>query len=114
MDLKCKLEKQKELTEIELAAGTDSDAYKEDSSMEDNEVEAELQEEQEEASVGEKLSWGLEQCAGSNGDAHRFTGHERGLRKSEALTIDKVSSSLSVFMLYFTSVIPLLGRGQCW
>jgi hypothetical protein len=42
MNLKCKLGKQKELTEIELAADTDSDAYGEDSSVEDSEVEAEL------------------------------------------------------------------------
>jgi hypothetical protein len=40
------LEKQKELTELDLAADTESDAYEEDSSVEDNEVEAELQEEQ--------------------------------------------------------------------
>jgi hypothetical protein len=40
----------------------------------DNEVEAEeLQEEQEEASVGEKSNWGHQQCAQSSRDAHRFT-----------------------------------------
>jgi hypothetical protein len=50
--------------------------------VEDNEVKAELQEEWEEASVGEKLIWGLLQRAGSSRDAHRFTGHERGLRKA--------------------------------
>jgi hypothetical protein len=36
---------------MELAADTDSDEYEEDSGVDDNEVEAELQEE---ASVGEK------------------------------------------------------------
>jgi hypothetical protein len=45
MDPKCKLEKQKKLIQIELAADTDSDAYEEDSNVEDNEVKAELQEE---------------------------------------------------------------------
>jgi hypothetical protein len=56
MNLKCKLEKQKDHIEMELAANTASDAYEEDSNLEDNEVEAEMQEEQEEASVGEKLN----------------------------------------------------------
>jgi hypothetical protein len=41
-DQKCKLEKQKELVEMQLAADTDSDAYEEDSSVEDSDVEAEL------------------------------------------------------------------------
>jgi hypothetical protein len=107
MDVKCKLKKQKELTEMELAADTDSDAYEEDSCVEDNEVEAELQEEQEEAIVGEKSNWRLQQNAGSSRNAHRCTGHERGLRKSEALIINMDSS---IFMLYFTAVIPLLVR----
>jgi hypothetical protein len=104
MNLKCKLEKQKELTDMELAIDTDSDAHEEDT-----EVKAELQEEQEEASVGEKSKWDL-QHAGSSEDADRFTGHERGLRKSNAPTISNVSSPLSIFMLCFTVVIPLLGR----
>jgi hypothetical protein len=39
------LEKQEELTELELAAGTDSDAYEEKRSVEDGEVEAEVQKE---------------------------------------------------------------------
>jgi peroxiredoxin len=44
MDLTCRLEKQKELTEMELGADTDSDAYEADGSVENNAVEAELQE----------------------------------------------------------------------
>lgn len=36
---------QKKIIEMESAVDTDSDKYKEDSNMEDNEVEAEVQEE---------------------------------------------------------------------
>jgi hypothetical protein len=97
MDLQCKMEKQKEFTEIELAADTDSVAYEED-----NVAEAELQEEQKNASVGGKSNWGLQQHAGSS--------RERGLRKNEALTIDKDSSPLSIVMLCFIAVIPVLGK----
>jgi hypothetical protein len=50
---------------MELAADTVSVEYKNDSNVDDNEMEAELQEEQEEGSVGEKLNWGLQQRAGS-------------------------------------------------
>jgi hypothetical protein len=53
IDIKLKLVKQKELIETELVADSDSDAYEEDSSVEDNEVEVELWEEQE-ASVGDE------------------------------------------------------------
>jgi hypothetical protein len=35
-------------------------------------------------------------------NAHRFTVHERGLRESEALTINKESNPLRTVMLYFT------------
>jgi hypothetical protein len=59
------MKKQKELIEMELAADTDSDEYEEDSS-----VEAELQVEQEETSVGQKSNLGLQQCSGSSRDAH--------------------------------------------
>jgi hypothetical protein len=55
----------------------------------DNEVEGELQEEQEEASTGEKLNCTLQQCARSSSDAHIFTGHGRELRKIKAPIIDK-------------------------
>jgi hypothetical protein len=58
-----------------LAANTDSHTYEEDASVDDNEVEAELQEKQEEASVG--------QCEGSSRDPHRFTERERSLRTEE-------------------------------
>jgi hypothetical protein len=75
MDLKCKLKKQKELKEMQLAADTDSDSYEKDSSVEDNE--AELQEEQEAASVGEESNWGLTQYAGSNRDIQRITEYEK-------------------------------------
>jgi hypothetical protein len=78
-----KLEKQNELTERVLVANTDSRACEEDDSVEDNEIEAKLKEEQEEASIG--------QCEGSSKDPHRFTGCERSLRKSEAPTFDKMS-----------------------
>jgi hypothetical protein len=68
---------------MKLAAGTDSDACEEDRSVEDSEVEAEeVQEEEEEATVGEKSNWGLPQRAGSSTDSHRFSGHEKGLRKT--------------------------------
>jgi hypothetical protein len=56
-DLKRKLGKQKEPTQMELAADT---AYEEDSSVECNEVEAEMQEE---AIAGEKSNWRLQQRA---------------------------------------------------
>jgi hypothetical protein len=36
----------------------------------------------EEASVGEKLNWGLPQIAERSREAHRFTGHERSLRNA--------------------------------
>jgi hypothetical protein len=61
-----------------------------------------------EASVGEKLTWGLPQRAGNKRGVHRFTGEEKGLRKSEASAINKGSSPLNVVMLYFTAFIPLL------
>jgi hypothetical protein len=48
---------------MELAVDSDSDAHEEDRSVEDNEVEAELQVEKEKASVGDKLIWGLQQHA---------------------------------------------------
>jgi hypothetical protein len=48
--------------------------HEEDRSVEDNEVEAELQEKQEETSVAE-MNWELQQHAGSSRDAHRFTGN---------------------------------------
>jgi hypothetical protein len=44
---------------MELTADTDSDEYEEDSNVEENEVEAELQEKQE-ASVDQKSNWGLQ------------------------------------------------------
>jgi hypothetical protein len=52
-----------------------------------NEIEAELQEEQE-ASVGDKLNCGLQQHAGSSRDSHRLTRHATGLRKCKGLTIN--------------------------
>jgi hypothetical protein len=58
------------------------------------------------------LDWGLPQHAGSSGDAYRFTGHERGLRNSKTVANDKESSPLSIAILCFTVVIPLLGRDQ--
>jgi hypothetical protein len=58
MDPKHKLEKQKELTEMELVADTKSDAYEEDNSVDNNEIEAELYEEQD--FVDEKSKWGIQ------------------------------------------------------
>jgi hypothetical protein len=55
MDQKHKLEKPKELTDMQVTADTHSDAYEEDSSVEDNKTEAEPQEEQE-SSVGQQLN----------------------------------------------------------
>jgi hypothetical protein len=43
------------------------------SSVEDNEVEAELQEEEEETGVGEMSNWELPQHAGISRNAHIFT-----------------------------------------
>jgi hypothetical protein len=54
MDLKHKFEKNEESTEVESAAGSDSDAYGEDSSVEGTEIKVELYSEQEEANVSEK------------------------------------------------------------
>jgi hypothetical protein len=45
-----------------LAADTNSDACKEDGSVEDNEIEAEQQEEREEDDVVEKLNWGRQEA----------------------------------------------------
>jgi hypothetical protein len=96
---------------MELAADTNSDAYEEDSNVEDNDVEAEfIQEEQEEVSVGEKLNWQLPHHAGSSKGVHRFTGHERDLRKSEASAIDKETSPLCTVLLSSTAVIPFLRK----
>jgi hypothetical protein len=70
MDLKHELEKQKDLIQIELTADSESDAYEEDSSVED-EVETELQEKEEEDSVVEKSNWGLhnmQEAAGMSTD----------------------------------------------
>jgi hypothetical protein len=44
--------------------------------VENNEIEAELKEEQGQPSVCERLNWGLEQQTGSSRNAQRFTGHE--------------------------------------
>lgn len=50
-------------------------------------------------------------------DTQRFTGHDSGLR-SQTLAMDKESSPLGIFMLYFTEMIPLLGKRillvRCW
>jgi hypothetical protein len=92
-----------------FAADTGLDAYEEDSSVEDNEIEAELQDKQDEASVGEKSYWGLQQCVGSSSDAQIFAGHERGLRKSEAATTDKESSPEHCHALFHRSY-PVVGE----
>jgi hypothetical protein len=55
------------------------------------------------------LNWRLAHPAGSSSNVHRFTGHETCLRRSEAVTINKESSSLKVFMICFAAVSTLLG-----
>lgn len=60
--------------------------------MDDNEVEAELQEEQGEVIVsgaGWKSNLELRQHAGSSREVQRLTGHERGMKEIEAVTISK-------------------------
>lgn len=46
--------------------------------------------------------------------AHRYTGWERGLRKSKTPCSDKEPVPLSVFMFCFMALISLFGTGQCW
>jgi hypothetical protein len=86
MDPKHKLEKQKYLVEMELAADAASDAYEEGGSVYNNEVEAEIQDEQEAA-------WVAVDVVGM-----------RDLKKSEAPTINEESSPLSIVVLCFTAV----------
>jgi hypothetical protein len=50
---------------MELAADTDSDSHEKDSQVEENKIEAELQEEQEKASADDKSNWELQQSTGS-------------------------------------------------
>jgi hypothetical protein len=79
---------------------------------------SELLKEQEQASVSEKCTEHFyahfhsiyPTAAGSSVDSHRFTGDETGLKKSEVLTIDMESSTPSIFLCFFTAVIPLLGK----
>jgi hypothetical protein len=58
--------------------------------------------------VIEKSIWRRPQAAGSNRDVQRLIGHERDRRK----TVNKESSLLSVIMICFTEIIPLLVRSQ--
>jgi hypothetical protein len=53
------------------------------------------------------MKWGL-RCQANQTHVHRFTGGDGGKKKNEAPHTNKESSHLSVFMLYFASVIDLL------
>jgi hypothetical protein len=59
-----------------------------------------------EATVGGNC--GLSQHSGSSSNVHRFTGHDRGLRKSEALTSDKepnliVNTAFCILVLLYNN-----------
>jgi hypothetical protein len=61
-DLKKESEKLTELLELKSATDTDSDACQKERSVKDNEAEAEVHKEQEDASVNENLSREIPQC----------------------------------------------------
>jgi hypothetical protein len=81
MDLKHALEKQKELQETQQLILTY--VYMRKTAWRKWRI-TELQEEQEEANVGEKSKCRLVQCAGSTRDLHWFPGYDTCLRKTEA------------------------------
>jgi hypothetical protein len=51
---------------------------------------------------------GLQQCVGSSSDAQKFSAHEKRLRKSEAVTIDK-ESRIEHCLALFHSSCPTVG-----
>jgi hypothetical protein len=53
------------------------------------------------------MKWGLQSQA-NQPHVHQYTGGDRGKKQNEAPHINKDSSPLSVFMLYFAPVIDLL------
>ena len=120
MENKIKLEEEV-IREI-LVADTDSESGAEVSDFDDfeeeeeeGEEEEEQQQQQQQASVevepqaatsGGFLTWGLPQ--GRNTNIHPFVSPAKGVKKSEAPHINKDSSPLSVFMLFFTQIFHLL------
>ena len=96
-------------SEIQVA-DTDSESGTEVSDFEEEE---EKQQQQASAEVGGQAAascglptWGLPQ--GRNTNIYPFVGPAKGVNKSEAPHINKVSSPLSVLMLFFTEIFHLL------
>jgi hypothetical protein len=85
----------------------------EDRTVEDNEAEAELQE-QEEATVGEKSNCGLLQSVESSRNVHRFTGYDKGLRKSDNPAINMELKSAEPYLLFHGSYPTVVGEKLNW
>jgi hypothetical protein len=93
---------------------TDSESGAEASNLEDEfseseeELEASAQEDEPQAATsgGGSPTWGPPQ--GRNIKIHPFVGPAKGLKNSEAPHINKDSSPLAVFMLFFTDIFLLL------
>ena len=97
-----------------LVADTDSESGAEASDLEDEfseskeELEASAQEDEPQAATsgGGPTTWGPPQER--NIKIHLFVGPAKGLKNSEAPHINKDSSPLAVFMLFFTDIFLLL------
>jgi len=102
---KIKLEEET-ISEI-LVAETDSESGAEASDTEDDfeQQAAAAEVEPQAATSGGLPTWGP--CQGRNTNIHHFVRPEKGVKKSEALHINKDSSLLSVLM-FFTEIFHLL------
>ena len=101
-----------DISEI-LVADTDSESGAEASDLEDEfyefeEQEASAQEDEPQTATsgGGSPTWGPPQ--GRNIKIHPFVGPAKGLKNSDALHVNKDSSPLAVFMLFFTEIFHLL------
>jgi len=104
-----KIKLQEETMSEIVVADTDSESGTEACDFE----EEEKQQQQASAEVGGQAAascglptWGLPQ--GRNTNIYPFVGPAKGVNKSEAPHINKVSSPLSVLMLFFTEIFHLL------
>ena len=93
-------------TESELICNTDSDEYVEDSESDETEDDDDDEQPSSVMQRQQVMKWGLRSQVNQT-HVHRCTGSDRE-KQNEAPHINKESSPLSIFMLYFASVIDLL------
>jgi hypothetical protein len=99
------MEKQKELTEMELATDTDLDANKEYMNVEDN-VEAELQEEQDEVSLGRSQTGNSTMCR----NQYRCP-VSLGMREAREIRFQPlISSHVDWAFILLLRMMPMLAR----